>query len=38
MRFAASQLNFGKTSIFSCANDVIEGKKKKALCFFFSSF
>jgi hypothetical protein len=35
MRFAASQLNFGKTSIFSCANDVIEGGKK-ALCFFFS--
>jgi len=34
MRFAASQLNFGKTSIFSCANDVIEGEKKKPFAFF----
>jgi hypothetical protein len=36
MRLAASQLIFGRILIFSCANDVIEGKK--ALCFILFSF
>jgi hypothetical protein len=35
MRFAASQLIFGRISIFSCANDVIEGKKGPLLYFIF---
>jgi hypothetical protein len=34
MRLAASQLIFGRILIFSCANDVIEGKKKKPFAFF----
>ena len=38
MRFAVSQLIFGRISIFSCANDVIEGGKKGPLLFYFIFF
>jgi uncharacterized RDD family membrane protein YckC len=37
MRFAVSQLIFGRISIFSCANDVIEGGKKP-FAFYFIFF